>query len=106
MHLSGGRDEGVAMEDRQAFARAAGEGFETLAEVDFFAGEQCLAEPTDLTEGRGVAEDKRARGPLVEATEEIPEREEEPRDRISAGGVAVGDAVAGVRAVVVEVKVE
>ena len=93
-----GGEDGVAMQDGDAFALGAREFFEAFAELKFFAGEEFNVEAAEFPECGGVAKDERAGHPAQRAAGDVPQG----GDGVAAGvagfeadGAAAGEALAG-----------
>lgn len=82
VEFAGGGDEGMAVEDDELFAVAAGVFFEAFAEIDFLGGKEFVAESADGAEGVGLDEDEGAGGPAADAAEEVPGVDEEAGEEV------------------------
>ncbi len=97
-HLARRCQDGVAMQDDNAFVFGAREFFEAFAEFDFFAGEEVDVESAEFSERSGFAKDERAGHPAQHAAGEIPEGGDSVAAGVSgfeADGAAAGEAAAG-----------
>ena len=97
MHFARGGEDGVAMQDGDAFALSAREFFEAFAEFDFFAGEEVGVESAEFPERGGIAKNERTGDPSQCAAHTIPESGDGVPGRVSgfeADGAAASEAAA------------
>ena len=93
-----GGEDGVPMQDDDAFALGVREFFEAFAEFDFFADEEVGVEAADFSERRSFAKDEGAGGPVHDAADGVPEAGDGVAGGVSAlepDGAAAGEAAAG-----------
>jgi len=96
--FAGGGQNGMAMQDDDAFALGAREFFEAFAELKFFAGEKVHVESAQFPERGGVAKNERTGDPPQPATDQVPQGGDDIPARVSGfetDGAAAGEALAG-----------